>query len=759
MPRLIVKIPYTKGRARKTSSHLKNYVRYMATREGAEKLPPPDFQQKKNYMDYIATRPRAEQIGSHALFTSTDEPIVLSQVAREVANHPGNIWKPIISLQREDAQRLGYDNAMAWKNLLTGYAVEMAQAMKIPLEQFRWYAAFHDEGHHPHVHMVCYSADGKSGFLTKDGLAKIKSGLAKEIFRQDLTEVYSQQTQRRNDLTKTAGDALKELVQQMQAGALENEKIGEQLLLLAEKLKTTSGKKQYGYLKAPLKELVDEVVEELAKNPLVAKSYDLWYELREEVLRSYKDTMPERIPLSQQKEFKQIRNLVIQEAMQLGESLDFFSPQDADDEPLTDDFDIPESKVDWSDRYKMAREFLYGNDTTPPDFEKAFGLFLAEAQNGNALAMYDLGRMFADGLGREIDPEQAQGWYKKALDTFLAVDLTPYVEYRIGKMYAAGLGTEQSDTQAASWFEEAAEQGNKFAMYSLAGLYLRGQGVEKDEVKAREIYRKAAMKGVPYATYELAKLYKDGIGGEADSIAAEEYFSQAFLAFHAMEKEGHDDKLQYRLGWMLLHGVGTEKDEAAAKTWFEKASRLGNPHAQYRLAKIILAAPDSSTEQRDSAIHWLTRSAEGGNEFAQYVLGKLLLEKGDTESGVRCLAASAEQGNQFAQYALGKLYLLGKKDVIEHDRETAVYWLTLAANQGNQYAQYFLIHLDDFQQRLMMQRVARILNHLGNLFQEQLPPSPGGLRVKMDHKLRRKIQEKKAAQGHKRNDHEPVMTS
>lgn len=495
MPRLIVKIPYTKGRSQKASAHLKNYVRYMATREGAEKLSPPNFQQKKNYMDYIATRPRAERVSGHALFSGTDAPIILSQVAEEVANHPGNVWKPIISLRREDAERLGYDNAQAWKNLLTGYAVEMAQAMKIPLEQFRWYAAFHDEGHHPHVHMVCYSADGRSGFLTNDGLAKIKSGLAKEIFRQELTEIYSRQTQRRNDLTKNAGNTLKELVQQMRTGALESEKIGELLLLLAEKLKATSGKKQYGYLKAPLKDLVDEIVEELAKAPCVAEAYDLWYELREDVLRTYKDTMPERLLLSQQKEFKRIKNLVIQEAVQLGEYLGYFSP-------------------------------------------------------GEAMA----------------------------------------------------------------------------------------------EAKLEEMER-------------------------------------------------------------------------------------------------------------------LRASAERGDPFAQYRLGKLLLLQKETEGAIQWLTASAEQGNQFAQYALGKLYLLGKEDGIERSRETAVYWLTLAANQGNQHAQYFLIHLDDFRQRLMVQGVARILNHLGNLFQEQQPPSPGGLRVKVDHKLWRKIQEKKSAQGHKRDDHEPTMTS
>lgn len=804
MPRLIVKFPYTKGRTRKRAAHLKNYVKYMAMREGAEKLSPPEFQQKKNYTDYIASRPRAERMGSHALFSGTDEPIILSQVAEEIANHPGNVWKPIISLQREDAERLGYDNAQTWKNLLSSYAIEMAQHMKIPIDQFRWYAAFHDEGHHPHVHMVCFSADGKSGFLTKDGLAKIKSGLAKEIFRQELTEIYSRQTQRRNDLTKEAGDTLKNLIQQMQSGTLENEKIGDLLLQLTEKLKITGGKKQYGYLKAPLKVLVDEIVEELAKDPRITEAYDLWYELREDVLRTYKDTMPERIPLPQQKEFKRIKNLVIQEAVQLGESMGHFVLPDEDKEPLlqdistkdfsendpADDLDFTEPKVDWSDRYKMAREYLYGDKNAPPDFEKAFALFLTEAEDGNALAMYDLGRMFADGLGRKINMEQAQSWYKKALDAFLEMEPTLYIEYRIGKMYAAGLGTEQDYIQAASWFQEAAEQDNRFAMYSLAGLYLRGQEVEMDAVKARDLYKKSAVKGFPYAAYELAKMYRDGIGGDKSDPTAKEYFSMALLGFRSMEQESHDDKLQYRIGWMLLHGVGTEKDEAAAKGWFEKASRLGNPQAQYQLAKLILADPDGNSKQIEEAMGWLIKSAEAGNDHAQYALAKLLITQGDIEKGiywltaaaeqgnqfaqyslskhffsqedtkqaVRWLTSSAEQGNQFAQYTLGKLFLLGVKDEIEPDQRTAVYWLTRSADQGNEYAQYFLLHLDDFRQRLVAQGVARLLNHLGNIFQEQMPPSPGGLRVKVDHKLRRKIQEKKAAQGHKRDDHEPTMT-
>ena len=200
--------------------------------------------------------------------------------------------------------------------------------MKIPWEQFRWYASFHNEGTHPHVHMVCYSADGRSGFLDKEGIAKIKSGLAKNIFRQELTEIYQQQTQRRDELVQESSEVMKELIRQMRSGTLENPRIQQLTSELAERLKNTSGKKQYGYLKAPLKAVVDEIVDELAKDSRVAAAYDLWYQLREEVLRTYKDDLPDRLPLSQQKEFKRIKNVVVEEAVRLGEYTEVFTPED-----------------------------------------------------------------------------------------------------------------------------------------------------------------------------------------------------------------------------------------------------------------------------------------------------------------------------------------------------------------------------------------------------------------------------------------------
>ena len=377
MPRVIFKCPHIKGGMEKAASHLENMVGYIATREGVQKIDPgklnlpatekqvkmvekivqefplskgmeeykdylksptrgaasefitraiednlDQIAKKENYVDYIAKRPRAQRFGSHGLFTGSEDALVLSKVQKEIADHSGTVWLPIISLRREDAARLGFDDAEKWRTLLSAYSVEMAQAMKIPVDQFRWYAAFHDEGTHPHVHMICYSADGKSGFLTENGIEKIKSGLAKQIFHQDLTEIYSRQTQRRDSLNQDTQKVLRQLIQQMQDGTLSNERIEQLMLELARQLRNTSGKKQYGYLKPQMKSLVDEIVDELERDERVAAAYNLWYEMREEVLRTYKDDLPERIPLSQQKEFKRIKNIVIQEAVQLGEQLE-----------------------------------------------------------------------------------------------------------------------------------------------------------------------------------------------------------------------------------------------------------------------------------------------------------------------------------------------------------------------------------------------------------------------------------------------------
>lgn len=436
--------------------------------------------------------------------------------------------------------------------------------------------------------------------------------------------------------------------------------------------------------------------------------YGLWYEQREEILRSYKDDLPERLPLSQQKELRQIKNMVIQEAAALNGPLPTEPVQEPDPAekltalpdapaptPVTLEDEEPLPNADWTEEYKLARTLLYGSEDTPPDFTGAYELFYQEAQRGNALAMCDLGRMYSDGLGRDTDPEEGQQWYAKALSAFLELEEWEpdcYTEYRIGKLYAGGLGTEQDHATAAEWFAKAAEQGHKYARYSLAGLCLRGQGVDKDTEKAHQLYTASASQGVPYAAFELGKLYQDGHGCERSSEEAERWFQSAYGGFKSLEAQSHDDKLQYRLGWMLLHGVGVQRDEQAAREWFERSAKLDNPHAQYQLAKLILADTSSTAEQIQTAVAWLTKAAEAGQDCAQYALGKLYrdgigVEK-DTLHAVMWFAQAAEQDNSYAAYALGKLYL--EDEETRRDIEKALRWLRRSAELGNQFAQYRL---------------------------------------------------------------------
>ena len=665
-PRVIFKCPHIKGGGEKAAAHLGNYVKYAATREGVERVDPgkaalpatekqvklvkqllrefpsshglfeyEDYQaaptrgnasefitraiednyeqvaQKEHYVDYIASRPRVQRMGAHGLFTADDSPLVLSQVADEVAHHPSVVWLPIISLRREDAARLGFDNAERWRKLLSAHAMDMAKAMKIPDEQFRWYAAFHDEGHHPHVHMVCYSADGKSGFLTKKGIAEVKSMLAKEIFEQDRIAIYQRQTQRRDNLTRDAGEVMRQLVSEMQTGTLENQRVAQLMLELARRLRKCSGKKQYGYLPPAVKSLVDEVVNELEKDPRVAAAYDLWYREREEVLRTYKDDLPPREPLVRQKEFKRIKNLVIEEAVRLGD----FAPPDItpqaevtaepEDQPADEPADTGEAvpHTRWTHRYRLAARLMQGDKDGPPDFASAFELLIEEADTGNALAMADLGRMYQDGLGRESDPELAREWYAKALAAFLEA-----------------------------------------------------------------------------------------------------------------EKSSPNRFTQYRIGWMLLHGVGTERDEAAALPWLEKAAQGGNSFAKYQIGKLLLTGTDAVAK--------------------------------DTERALKLLTECAEDGSQYAQYTLGKAYLLGRD--LPQDQGQAVRWLKLSAGQGNQYARFFL----DRVYGSIFSSTASLLYHMGRVFQEQRQPLAAGMQAAVDSKLRRKIREKKIAMGHKPDDHE-----
>ena len=296
---------------------------------------------KENYVGYIAMRPRVEKQGTHGLFTQNDEVINLSEVAKTVAEHEGAVWTTILSLRREDAEKLGYDNAKAWRDMLRGQANKLAKAMGIPLLDLRWYAAFHNEGSHPHLHLISYSV-GKEPYMTEQGLLHFKSDFAREIFKHDLYYIYQDQTAHRDELRRTGREKMADIVKQINNGAYDNEIIKMLLRELVQELDQFKGKMVYGYMPKKAKNLIDGIVDELAKDERIAELYNLWYEQRDHIIRTYQDTMTQRIPLSQNKEFKTIKNAVIQEALNILHNRITFEDEHID-QPKEDDETVEES--------------------------------------------------------------------------------------------------------------------------------------------------------------------------------------------------------------------------------------------------------------------------------------------------------------------------------------------------------------------------------------------------------------------------------
>lgn len=415
---------------------------------------------KENYIGYIAMRPRVEKSGSHGLFSYSDEPIKLSKVAKEVGNHDGIVWTTIISLRREDAAKLGYDNLSAWKTLLRAKSQDLANAMGVSLTDMKWYAAFHNESGHPHVHLVSYST-GKEPYMTRQGLEKLKAAYAHEIFKNDLYEIYEKQTEYRDELRAESKEKIAEIIREINGKKYKNETIELMLKTLAEKLQKHKGKKVYGYLPKDVKNLVNGVIDELMRDNDLQKLYELWYEQRENVLKTYRDKMPARLSLSANEEFKSVRNAVIAEAMNL-----LFSSTPVIDETLAEptDKEIEKSEKKSRKDYKTAWQF------------------------------YDWAKACADKNGENYNPEFAVKLFTEAANGGITV-----AKYKLGKMFLNGDGVEKDIPKAVEWLKQAAMEENEFAEYTLGRMYLFGLGVEKDLPLAMAYLRSAAAKGNEYA--------------------------------------------------------------------------------------------------------------------------------------------------------------------------------------------------------------------------------------------------------------------
>ena len=378
------------------------------------------------YMKYIATRPRAEKHGEHGLFSSALH-VDLDAAMRDLESHKGNTWTIIYSLRREDAARLGFNKAESWQHLLIEQQPAFAEALNISPEHLHWYAAFHDEGHHPHIHMMLWSDSPKREHLRRDGVYTLRSRMTNAIFKDEMYELYVQKDLSYKEVTAQARETMRSLLEKMQGKVCDSPVIEQKMQKLVIALGTAKGKKQYGYLPKSVKEIVDSIVDELAKQPEVAACYETWNKLRDELEAYYKDKPRKHHPLSQQKEFRAIKNMVICEADHI--RLGVLSFEDEEEEPV-------------------------GMDEAEVRRLEAFAL------SGDTYSMYRLGKLCFTRDCVEKDVETALAWFRQAAERG-----NPYAQYTLSKLYLQGREVPRNQEEALRWLELSAAQGNAYAQY------------------------------------------------------------------------------------------------------------------------------------------------------------------------------------------------------------------------------------------------------------------------------------------------------
>ena len=448
-----------------------------------------------------------------------------------MANHEGNVWTPVVSIRREDAERLGYTDVDSWRTLVCSCLPEIARGYKIPLSHLRWYAALHEKEKHVHIHMILFSTNPKEGYLTKQGIQQVKSAFAGRIFQQDLLCTYERKTEYRNELRRSAAERMAELIRQMRTGTIRNDRLEQLTAELAERLKRTSGKKVYGYLPPAIKQIVDEIVDELAKDERVASAYALWQEMQDLVCSTYSSALPERLPLSAQKEFKTVRNMVVREAVALAEPA--FTPEDegmedeaeraAEPPPVWEAFVIPEKNrgrkiAAQAERYHRAKQTLAGEEPDSVLTKDAVTELEALWKEGYMLAAYLLGKSYRDGIGVPRDMDKAISWFRRSAEEYNC-----YADYALGKIFL-----DRGDAvRGMEHLERAVENGGDIAAYRLGRLYLEGGLVKKNVGMAMNWFNKAADMGNQYAQYALGKLYLLGEDVPRDEKLGLEYLHRA----------------------------------------------------------------------------------------------------------------------------------------------------------------------------------------------------------------------------------------
>ena len=679
---------------------------------------------RQNFVGYMAMRPGVQKRGSHGLFNEKDEPIILDRVANEIANHKGNVWSHVISLRREDAIRLGYDNSEAWRQLVMRHISDIAKNQKISLCNLKWYAAFHDTTHHPHIHLLVYSENTKEGFLTNEGINKIRSAFANDIFKDDLQSIYQEQTLSRNELKAVSKTEFKSIVRKVQQGGFENPQLENLIRKLYSQLQNVKGKKVYGYLPPDVKETVNSIFSELAKDNNIRQLYEKWCSLESLKYKSYTQKEKELPPLVDNKVFQPVRNMIIRTVLDMNypvidveieepEPTEQFANDDFyvdillkfdeseqsendkvtfsdNDEPTAEDFiwsnenevtvDIedyePQSKyyLKWSTAYKEACKIIYNKQSKLEDFKKAEQLLLSESKSGNVLAIHDLGKLYStDKLGAK-DEEKSFAFYQEALQGFM--DIEPDSDYMFPyEPKFKGQVMKPADMRSYVW-------------YRIGKMHCYGLGTEQDYEKAFQWFLKSSQEGHKFAQYSLANLYYYGNSVEKD-------LSQAFLWYQKSASQGQP-YASYAVAQMYSKGEYVAENNETAQRYYKAAlsgflelesKDQADDNLFYKIG--VMYKNGLGTEADISkAIDYFKRSAEMNNKNGLYEYGKTLIQgkyiEADLNKGLECIEKAMKLKNSNAKRFFALEYISG--EYFSQDIEKGLFMLTECADKGDSFA-------------------------------------------------------------------------
>ena len=528
MARLIFKAPYYKPNAKAGKGERGAYAKYIATRDGVELL-------RSGMADYIN-----ERKGSNGLFSDQGVVINLSQIEETINNHPGNVWGLIFSLKREDAERLGYNTATQWMNLLRSRRNDIAREMHIAPGNLRWYAAYHNSETHPHVHMLVWSDKPQEPHLSTVGIHNIKQTIAKDIFRQDLMSVYKEQTRARDNIKASFRSRMDKLMSEIGNMSIEyDSEIALKFQILSQKISKHKGKKVYGYLDKETKKLVDEIVKMIAADERISELYDLWHKCRCETFRTYTDAMPKKIPLEENEEFKSVRNEIVKMASELKIEYDFQGQDDSEPSHDFEDEDIEEieesveEEEDPYTMYMLGKKYLDEED----DPDEAEHWLRMASHRGNEYAMYFLYKCYRD--GRIEDRENSKMKYlRMALDKRYNA-----AEYEYGKLLR-----EENPEEAMKYFKRAADRNNAYAAYAYGRMC-----ADRGDINKAKIYFGMATRSNPDLGFRVGMWYYYDLGNHEMGIrqlknAAENGSVAAEAALNAINRG-----IDTRVAWGVLN--------------------------------------------------------------------------------------------------------------------------------------------------------------------------------------------------------------